>query len=274
MRRNRGRTWRTALTCAALVGAAGDASAQSVCVAYANVGTWAEAADCKATVCSDGTQPAVLEFKDKRGNVLQSVSMEAAGCVSVPIPHDTASYDWKTKKPPPLEWSALTLPATLPGTPFGVTSSHLLLGGGTVTLGCLSTQVLRDEPAIAYAFQVQANEFDAADALVAPIIQSGPGTPVPPAVKVGSFVSLVHDGVIATIRSSLPDRFEYYVIDVDGVVIADLEAGLAAEVTHEGNGWTTVTTHVPVAVAAVGQTVTLRQKGRQDVHPAELNLEI
>ncbi|HEX9765969.1 MAG TPA: hypothetical protein VGA36_04340 [Nitriliruptorales bacterium] len=269
--------WRTALACAAIVGVIGGARAQSVCVGYGNVGTWYESADCTATVCSDGTQEAELEFKDEDGNVLGTVSMEAAGCVSVPIPHGTTNYDWKKKDPPQSpEVLGLSLPGPVPGLAGGVDvdAALHLLGGGTVTLGCLSTEVVRGAPAIAYVFRVETDDFGAADALVTPIVQAGPGTPVPPSVTVGSFVSHVHDGLTATIRSSLPDRFDHYIVDVDGLVIADLEAGQAAEVTTDGNGWVTVTTQVPLAVAAAGQTVTLRQKGRHDALAAELILEL
>ncbi|MHC5212632.1 MAG: hypothetical protein ACYTG2_18110 [Planctomycetota bacterium] len=277
MKATAGVAWRTAVACAALVGTIGSVEAQSICLGYNDVGTWYESADCQATVCSDGTQAGVLEFKDEDGEVLQTVSMEAAGCVSVPIPHGTTNYDWKLKNPPPPpEPLAFPVPGLGGGLPGGggLDASHHLVGVGTVTLGCLSTQVLRDEPAFAYAFRVHAKDFGAADALVSPILQSGPGAPVPPSVIVGSFVTLSHDGQTATIRSSLPDRFEFYVIDVDGEVLADLEAGLAAEARSAGNGWTTVTTRLPLSAASAGQTVTLRQKARHDAEAVELILEL
>jgi hypothetical protein len=267
--------WRTALACGALVGM-GHVTAQMTCVGYGDAGTWFEAADCTATVCSDGKEPAEFEFKDENGNVIQEISMEAAGCVKVPIPSGTASYDWKKKEPPEEPFLALSAPGLPPVLPtsWGMYPDHYLMGGGSVALGCLSTEVRRNEPAVAYAFRVHTTDFDTAGEMVAPIIQGGPGTPVPPAVTVGSFVSLVHDGVTATIRSSLPYRFDHYVIDVDGLVVADLQTGRAAEVSSGGQGWVTITTELPLLTALPGQTVTLRQKGRQDTEAAELVMEL
>jgi hypothetical protein len=263
------------LACAALVGLLGGANAQSICLGYNQVGTWYTSDDCNATVCSDGKKASVLEFKDEDGNVLQEVNMEAAGCVTVPIPSGTASYDWKYKEPPPDGAIALSWPG-VPGVFAGGGASldTYFLGANTVTLGCVSTEVVPFKPAIAYAFRVHAPDFDAADALVAPILQSGAGTPVPPGVTVGAFVSLVHDGLTATIRSSLADRFEHYVLDIDGHVLADLEAGLEAEATTDGNGWTTVTTVLPMSLTLGGGTVTLRQKGRHDEQASELILAL
>jgi hypothetical protein len=237
---------------------------QRYCVAYPPLQTWWEDHPASVTACNDEGVATVLQFKSAGGEILTSVESDVSGCLTVPMRSGTKVVDWKTaddKGSIPVPLFSGSLIGQL--APLGA-SEHVRL--------CLSVDVDVDQPGFAYAFRTLASSLDQADALVDPILQGGPGMPVPPVVTVGLFVEAELEGGDAVIRSSLPGPFQSFHIEAQGRLLADLATGLNVEASQEPGGWLTLTSVLPLDVVSARETIVLRQRGRHDDRDGEVVL--
>lgn len=90
--------------------------------------------------------------------------------------------------------------------------------------------------------------------------QGGPGTPLPSYVDVLSFFTVDLVGSDLVVKSSLAQRFGRYTITLNGTtVLADKASQLNVSGSSPGNGWLTLTSLIPAAVAQPGNEIVITQ---------------
>jgi len=254
--------------------APGCASGQKViqpimhCLGYAGWGYWQKEDPPEVTVCSDGSAEVTLQFKGQDGQPIPGGgTLNAPGCVTLPIPPAAGSFDWVRK--PQVEPAEMRLlaPIVLPVMGPGGAQHK---GGPEYVFGCSPLKSWSTQTARGYELGVQASSLAEAQSLAAPFLYHGAGAILPPEVGVHFDVEADMAGSDLVIRSSLRDEFDHFRIDVDGQPVADLGAGLNVRLVKPGARWVTVVATIPLSLLSDTMDMTLVQRGETD--PDELQL--
>jgi hypothetical protein len=105
---------------------------------------------------------------------------------------------------------------------------------------------------LTYSFVVTASSYAEAEALIAPIIAGGVGTPVPSTVEVISFTTMESNLAGGRVTTSMPGKFENYRFNFNsGAFSADLVSGFNT-INYQIGTWDVVEMVIPLSAFDYG----------------------
>jgi hypothetical protein len=105
---------------------------------------------------------------------------------------------------------------------------------------------------LTYNFSVRARSWAHAEALIAPLVAGGIGTPVPPAVEVLSYSTMEAGVAGGRLICAMPGNFEDFTFDFNsGAFVADLNSSLNV-INYQLGGWDVVELVIPMSAFDFG----------------------
>ena len=248
---------------------------QSHCAGYGGFGYWFEAEPNHFTLCTDGSVPVTIQFKDAEGHPVDGGGTGSApGCATYWWPPNAAFADWFEMPRDGDGGEELLVMAPPPGSPgAAVVTGFLPAGAQEYVFGCTTLKAAATDVARTYEVAAMATSLAEAQALVNPLIYHGAGGNVPEGVEVHFDIEAELVGLAVEIRSSLHGRFDDFRVDVEGQTVADLGSGLNVQVTHPGGRWTTVVATIPLSQLSNDTDVTVSQQANGDPSPLVLSVD-
>lgn len=197
-----------------------------------------------------------IEFKDENGNVIGSVKgLAGPGEFDLPLPENYSSYDWVYHGQDSAQSGTFTSPPTASASlgRFDLEKKDLF------SVGCASGFVGSNASGFLYQTTLKAGSVTAAKSRFAEIVAQGPGGLLEDTDQVAAMVTVTPTLSSVVIVSSLPEPFGAFVIDIDGQVLSDAAIGLNVTSQPLSNGWTQITSVIPIALVQDGTVLHLAQ---------------
>jgi hypothetical protein len=267
-----GAAWLAALGCALIEPV--PIEPRSECYAYGGAGYWYESEPNTFTLCTDGSVPVTIQFKDEAGQPVDGGGTgDAPGCATYVVPPDAKYTDW-VQAPRDDGGEELLVVLPMPGSAgTAVAAGALPAGAQEYVFGCAALKAKATDVARTYEVAAMATSLAEAQALVSPLIYHGVGGNVPFDVSVHFDIEVELVGLAVEIRSSLHGHFDDFRVDVEGQTVADLGSGLNVQVSHPGSRWTTVVATIPLTQLSDDTDLTLVQQAHGDPDPLVLSLD-
>lgn len=245
----------------------------SDCYGYGDAGYWYKTEPNQFTLCTDGSVPVKIEFKDENGELVDGGGTgDAPGCATYAVPPTATNVDW-FKVPRDEGGEELLVVLPMAGSAGSAVAAGMLPAGAQeYVFGCAALKAAAIDVARTYEVAVMATSLAEAQALVSPLIYHGAGGNVPLGVSVHYDIEAELVGLAVEIRSSLHGRFDEFRVDVEGQTVADLGSGLNVQVSHPGSRWTTVVATIPLSQLSNDTSLTLVQQADGDPEPLVISL--